>query len=70
LTPKERSAIRENLLKADLEQLRDARLVATLFADEESNKDDALLALTFYYSQKENKGELRQVMSAMMLNKE
>lgn len=49
--------------------MKDAVLVATLFADEESNKEDALLALTFYYSQKENKNELKQVMSAMMLDK-
>lgn len=69
-TPEERSALRENLLTADLKQLTDARLIATILSDDESNKQDALLALTFYYSLKENKDELQRVMSALMLNKE
>lgn len=66
-TQEERNAMRESFLEANPEQLRKAKLVASILADEEENPDDARLALTFYYSLDENKDELDSVMGQLML---
>lgn len=66
-TPEERNAIRESFLDANQEQLKKARLVASMLADDEENPDDARLAFMFYYSLDENKQELEVVMNQLML---
>ena len=66
-TPEERNAMRESFIDANQEQLKKARLVASVLADDEENPDDARLAFTFYYSLDENKEELEAVMGQLML---
>jgi len=67
LTSAERAVMRDSFLDADPEQLKEAQFLATLLSDGEANRDDAILALTFHYSQKENLDEMRQVFSDLML---
>ena len=70
LNSKERAALLSSFLKADAKQLKDARFLATILCDDESNKEDALLALTYYYALDENKEELKRTLSTMMLDAE
>lgn len=67
LTSAERAVMRDSFLDADPEQLKEAQFLATLLSDGEANRDDAILALTFHYSQKENLDEMRQMFSDLML---
>lgn len=67
LTSAERAVMRDSFLDADPEQLKEAQFLATLLSDGEANRDDAILALTFHYSQKENLDEMIQMFSNLML---
>jgi len=67
LTSAERAVMRDSFLDADPEQLKEAQFLATLLSDGEANRDDAILALTFHYSQKENLDEMKQMFSNLML---
>jgi hypothetical protein len=69
-TQEERNAMRESFLEVNPEQLRKAKLVASLLADEEENPEDARLALMFYFSLDENKDELESIMGELMLDGE
>ena len=68
LNSQERAALLGTFLKADAKQLKDARFLATILCDDEPNKEDAFLALTYYYALDENKDELNRTLSTMMLN--
>jgi hypothetical protein len=70
LNSQERAALLETFLKADAKQLKDARFLATILCDDERNKEDAFLALTYYYALDENKDELNRTLSMMMLDVE
>lgn len=59
--------INQMTLNADPEQLEKARRVAALLAEDEESKDEALIALTFYYSAKENEDELNSLLDSMRL---
>jgi len=67
LSPTERAVMRDSFLDADPAQLKEAQFLATLLSDGEANRDDAILALTFHYSQKENLDEMKQMFSDLML---
>lgn len=59
--------MREALLNVNPEQLKQAQTVATILSDGEVNKEDSHLALMFHYSQDENKQELKNILTELML---
>lgn len=65
LTSSERDTIHYSFLSANAKQLQDATLLASLLCDDEENKDDAFLSLSFFYSRPENIKELRTAMTLL-----
>lgn len=68
-TPEERQMMVDAMTTdVDQEQLDKARSVASILADDEDSPEDAFLALTFYYSAKENEEELNSILDSMRLS--
>lgn len=64
-TQEEQDEMHRYFLVADPEQVEMASIVAGLLAEEEEDSDAAYLALKFYYSLKENKGELDDMLDQL-----
>ena len=60
-TDDERLTILASFLECDGAQIAKARQVAAILAEDEEDKQDAALALTFYYSRPENKKYLDEI---------
>jgi hypothetical protein len=67
-SPEERQLmINQMTLNTNPEQLEKARQVASILAEDEEQKDEAFIALTFYYSAAENEDELNALLDSMRL---
>jgi hypothetical protein len=67
-SPEERQLmINQMTLNANPEQLEKARRVASILAEDEEQKNEAFIALTFYYSATENEDELNALLDSMRL---
>lgn len=67
-SPEERQLmINQMTLNTNPEQLEKARRVASILAEDEEQKDEAFIALTFYYSATENEDELNALLDSMRL---
>lgn len=67
-SPEERQLmINQMTLNTNPEQLEKARRVASILAEDEEQKDEAFIALIFYYSATENEDELNALLDSMRL---
>jgi len=67
-TSEERAQIFRSFFDADPQQLQKAQTVAAMLAEDDEDVAEAALAITYFYSQKENKKALEELLNKLSIS--